>query len=99
MEDGMENRITSYVEEIENFKKSNNFSKAAMKGFYEDLIRIKQDVEKLFNNRVYFLGYPLDDAPFHGWDEESLKNMHDIDNAVRNKVLELYAILLQGLGE
>lgn len=93
------NEISSIKESIREIKKALPYSKVSMKGFYEDLVKIKQKVEILYDEDIFFLGYPLDDAPFHGWDGEKIKEMRKIDKEICKKFEEIYAIILCGLDE
>lgn len=86
-------------DDIEEIKNNFAFSKVPMAGFYKDLLRLKEKIEMLYDENVFYLGYPLDDAPFHGWSGEDLKEMRQIDREICKRFEEIYAIILCGLGE
>lgn len=86
-------------EEIEELKNQFGFSKVSMQGFYDDLAKLKEKIEELYNDNVFYLGCPLEDAPYHGWTGDTLKEMREIDGEVCKRFKEIYAIILCGLGE
>ncbi len=80
--------------------KEQGITKAPMKGFHNDLSKILSLFEGLCNSTtVHYLGYSLSDAPFHGWNGETLKSMNNIDDILTEKMLEIYALLLIGVGQ
>lgn len=85
--------------DIEELKNQFNYPKVKMEGFYKDLIKLKSEIEKVYDENVFYLGYSLDDAPYHGWCGESLKEMREIDREICKKFHEIYAIILCGVGE
>lgn len=84
---------------IEEYKKEFNYSKVKMSGFYNDLVKLKSGIEKLYDESVFYMGYGLDDAPYHGWGGENLKEMREIDKEICKRFYEIYAIILCGIGE
>ena len=85
--------------DIMNIKESFNISKVPMDGFYKDLLKLKVQIEKLYDENVFYLGHPLDDASYHGWSKESLDGMKEINNEICKRFKEVYSIILCGLGE
>ncbi len=75
-----------------------NFNKVPMQGFYDNLLRIKTEIEKFYDDNIFWLGYILNDAPYHGWNAENLSEMREIDREICKKFKEIYAIILKGLG-
>lgn len=86
-------------DEIIKAKEDFGFSKARMSGFYNDLKTLKPEIEKIYDNHVFNLGYGLDDAPYHGWDGENLKGMREIDREICKRFQEIYAIILCGISD
>ena len=84
--------ISERVNEIKNELK---YDKVKMKGFYEDLLKLKGELEEIFDKRFFYLGYGVSDAPYHGWSGEPLKNMRDVDSDIQKKFYEMYAIILK----
>ncbi len=80
-------------------KQEFDFSKAPMKGFYEDLVNLKSNLEDFYDKNVFYLGYLLDEAPYHGWAGDELKKMKEIDREICKRFNEIYAIILRGIGE
>lgn len=94
------NTIFKYqTKEIKELKDRFNYSKVKMSGFYKDLVKLKSEIEKFYDDNVFYLGYSLDDAPFHGWEGKELEEMKEIDREIHNRFLEIYAIILCGIGE
>lgn len=75
-----------------------DYEEASMAGFHEDLERLKAETEKFYDDFVFYLGHSLSDAPYHGWTGEELKEMRQIDKEICDKVKEMYAVILKGLG-
>ena len=80
---------------IDKMKNDFNFSKAPMKGFYEDLLKLKTKIEEFYDENLFYMGYSLDDAPYHGWNGDSLKEMKEIDREIckrfyENNCIEIY---------
>ena len=75
--------------------------KVAMAGVYSDLRELKTIIENLYNDHIFYLSYWENDAPYFGWDasSDSYKNMVAITDGITNKVKEIYALILAGLGE
>ena len=75
--------------------------KVTMAGVYSDLRELKTIIENLYNDHIFYLSYWENDAPYFGWDasSDSYKNMAAITDGITNKVKEIYALILAGLGE
>lgn len=84
---------------IKEIKKNMKYSKATMTGYYENLVKLKTEIEKFYDTNIFYLGYGLDEAGYHGWDSEHLKDMRNIDHEICQKFKEIYAIILCGIGE
>lgn len=96
---GIQGNFKYSESEIANIKESFDISKVPMEGFYKDLLKLKAELEKIYDKNVFYLGYSLDDAPYHGWSGENLKGMREIDREICKRFKEVYAIILCGLGE
>lgn len=77
--------------------------KAEMLGVYTDLKGLKPVIEKLYNDRIFFLSFWEDDCPYFGWSwanaDEKMKSMATITDSITEKFKEIYALILIGLGE
>lgn len=78
-----------------------NLKSVAMLGVRGDLVRLKENIEKFYNDYVFYLSYWESEAPFHGWewskDDGTMKNMAEITDGITQKFLEAYALILSGL--
>lgn len=89
-----------YKNEINEKIEKSNLKPVPMKGLYDELKKLKPIIEEIFEKRVYLMGYALCDAPFHGWtDEEVMANMTTITHGIEEHFVEIYALILAGLGE
>ena len=72
-----------------------------MFGVHEDLEKLKPIIEELYDNHIFYLSYWENDAPYFGWDPSSdrYKNMAAITDGITDKIREIYALILAGLGE
>lgn len=81
----------------------NEYKKATMKCVYDDLIKLKPVIESVFDEHIFFLDYWRCDCGYHGWDwtkdDGTMKNMENITKGITYKFLEIYAMILGGLGE
>jgi hypothetical protein len=84
---------------IQKIKNDMSYEKATMSGFYNDLLKLKTNLEKFYDKHLFYLGYSLSDAPYHGWSGEFLNPMSKIDQEISKRFKEIYAIVLCGLGE
>ena len=82
-------------DKIDKLKNTFDIEKVGMKGFYNDLLKLKKEIEKLYDEHVFYLGYSLSDAPYHGWGgSDELKNMNKVDREICKRFMEIYTILL-----
>ena len=69
----------------------------------EELERLKEHIEKFYDDYIFYLSYWKSDAPYHGWlwseDDGSMKNQAEITDGITHKFYEIYALILSGLGE
>ena len=91
-------------DDIKKYIKKHNLKKVAMNGVYNDLKRLKPIIEKLYNkDDVFYLDYWVNECAYHGWewnkDDGTLANQKFITEEIHNKVIEIYALILAGLGE
>ena len=86
-------------QEINELKEQFDVSKAEMKGYNNELLKLKESLEEFYSKEVFHMGMSLDDAPYHGWFGEPLKNMCKIDKEIHRRFKEIYAIILKGLGD
>lgn len=74
-----------------------------MLGVIEDLKRLKPIIEKLFEDNIAYLSYWESEAPFHGWlwekDGRTMKDMATVTNGITNHFIDIYTLILAGLGE
>ena len=72
-----------------------------MKGVYCDLQKLKPIIEDLYDRHIFYLSYWENDALFFGWDASSdkYKNMAAITDGITDRIKEVYALILAGLGE
>ena len=66
--------------------------KTKKKGTYDTYKKIL-DLINESKEKLYYLGWSLDDMLYHGWSREARKNEIDIYEKVENKVKELKSLL------
>ena len=88
-------------EKINKMIETSGLKEVNMSGVHKDLERLKPVIEELYDNYVFVLSYFLNDAPYFGWDRQSepMKNMAAVTEGITQKVEEIYALILAGLGE
>lgn len=100
-------RDNSYIQfkvqkTMENFKTAGRH-KVAMKGIYDDLTDLKSRIESLYTEKVFDLDSWTDDAPYHGWswkdNYDELQNIIEITGGIEDRFIEIYSLILLGLGE
>lgn len=74
------------------------YNKVQMLGFRKDLVKMQAKLDDLLND-IFEMGYPLMDAPYHGWSGDSLKDAYQVLDRIGSIARELYAVVLVGLGE
>lgn len=80
---------------VEDFIKKANFDKVNMKGMYGTLQKLRDIVSNNFTE-VNHMTY---DIEYHGWHGDTAKNMHNVQNALVKRLLEIYVICQMALGE
>lgn len=82
---------------------NDSLKKVCMQGCYNDLKRLKPIIEKLYDEHIFYLSYWKSDCPYFGWewgkDGGSMKNQAIITDGITEKIEEIYALILAGLGE
>lgn len=80
---------------VEKFINEAQFDQVNMMGMCETLQKLR-DVLKDNFQEVNYMTY---DIEYHGWHGETAKNMHNIENALVTRMLEMYVICQMALGE
>ena len=84
------------------YKLNYKVHKVAINGVLSDLKKLKEDIEKLYDDKVFYLSYWENECPFHGWvwseDDGTMKNMKFITDTITDKFLEIYSLILLGIG-
>lgn len=90
-------------ETINKIIKENNLSPVVMVGVKKDLEKIKPLIEEFYDNNIFYLDYWESECAYHGWswakDNKELENQSKITTGIRQKFLEIYALILAGLNE
>ena len=90
-------------EKIEELIKEYNLSPVIMSGIKDDLKRLKPIIEELYEKEIFWLSYWKSECGYHGWDwskdDGSMENMAIITDGITDRFLEIYALILSGLGE
>lgn len=83
--------------------KENNLSPVAMYGVWQDLQKLKPLIEKFYDENISYLSYWKTECGYHGWDWSKdngrMENQAKITDGISQKFLEIYALILAGLGE
>ena len=93
--DCVKKEIQSHIDRL----KSEGYEKAPMTGVNKDLKRAKEKFEQFYDEAIWEQGWCLTDAPYFGWGIDAIKDMMRITDGIQRKALELYALILVGLGE
>lgn len=80
---------------VEDFINEVDFNKVNMTGMVNTLLELRDVIKDNFQE-VNYMTY---DIEYHGWHGEVAKNMHDINNALVKRMLEMYVICQMALGE
>jgi len=84
------------------FKEENDLRPACMKGVRKDLENMKERIEKDYVDNIFYLDYWETECPYHGWmwseDDGTMKSQAYITEGITNRYLEMYALILLGLG-
>ena len=95
--------FTYCAKQVNKLIDDNGYKMVAMKGVYNDLIKLKPVIENVFDDHVFFLDFWRADCGYHGWDwskdDGTMANMSKITTGITDKFLEIYAMILGGLGE
>lgn len=86
------------IMQLVQYYRNSRYEKVPMVGMRKDLFDLKVKLEDLYED-IFDMGYPLMDAPYHGWSGETLTKMYDIQSRIESLARELYAVVLVGLGE
>lgn len=82
---------------------SYNLTPATMYGVKADLKRLKSIIEKIYDEDIFYLSHWKSECPYHGWswsdDNNALTDMATVTDGITEKFLEIYALILAGLGE
>lgn len=89
--------------EINDIITQSNLKPVVMEGVFNDLKELKPAIEELYDNKIFYLSYFATDAPYFGWigkeAQEKIEEMLKITDAISQKFIEIYALILAGLGE
>ena len=95
--------FTYSADKINKMIDDNGYKPATMTGVRDDLLDLKPIIEKLYDDKIFYLNYWENDAPYHGWvwseDDGRMKNQAVITDGIIEKFKEIYALILAGLGE
>lgn len=90
-------------EKIDKIIKENNLSPVIMLGVKQDLQKLKPIIEKIYDEHIFYLSYWENECGYHGWDwskdNGKMENQAKITDGISQKFLEIYALILAGLGE
>lgn len=86
------------IMQLVQYYRNSRYEKVPMVGMREYLFDLKVKLEEIYGD-IFYMGYTLMDAPYHGWSGEPLKKMNDIQSRIESLARELYAVVLVGLGE
>lgn len=93
--DEINNLITEY--------NNNNIGKVCMEGVKRDLEELKPIIENIYDENIFYLDYWSSECAYHGWDwskdDGTMASQHKITSEITNKFIEIYALILTGLGE
>lgn len=91
------------AEKINKMIEENGLQKVCFQGCYDDLSELKPIIEKMYDDYVFNIDYWTSECGYHGWDwskdDGGLKSQKDITKGIRQKFIEIYALILTGLGE
>lgn len=80
---------------VADFIRETNFNKVNMTGMVDTLLKLRNVIKDNFQE-VNYMTY---DIEYHGWHGEVAKNMHNVENALVVRMLEIYVICQMALGE
>lgn len=91
--------ITIYDKKAKQFAKDCKYTKATMEGVYKDLLKLEEELIKLYHPLIFFLNYYKADAPYMGWEGSDYENMCNLTDDINTKFLELWVLVEKGLGK
>ena len=92
----MSSLLKYHKEKIDQFMTDNSpLTRVTMSGMVNDLQKLKTMIEENYD-RASYMTY---DIEYHGWHGDAAKNMHAIEDAITQRMEEIYALCLIGLGE
>lgn len=80
---------------VADFINEADFKKINMHGMFKTL----KDLKKVIKDNFQRVNYMTYDIEYHGWHGDAAKNMHNIENALVKRMLEMYVICQMALGE
>lgn len=91
------------AEKINQMIEDGGLKKVCMHGVHRDLEKLKSVIEQLYDDSIFYIDYWVSECPYHGWewseDDGALQSQKDITEGIRQKFIEIYALILAGLGE
>lgn len=97
------NNFKYSAKKINEMIEKNGCQKATMIGVYNDLKKLKPIIEKIYDENIFYLSYWKSECVFFGWewdkDDGRMASMAKITDEISEKFLEIYALILAGLGE
>ena len=95
--------FTYTADKINKMIDDNDYKPATMTGVRDNLLDLKPITEKLYDDKIFYLNYWKSECVWHGWDwskdGETMANMDKITTGITDKFLEIYAMILGGLGK
>lgn len=89
--------------EINKMIEESGLQEVCMQGCHNDLEKLKPIIEKLYDEHIFYIDYWVSECVYHGWDwskdNGKLKSQKDITEGISRKFIEIYALILSGLGE
>lgn len=89
-------------EKIGEFMDKNKMQKVDLFGIDHNLQKIKQKIEEIYNEEIFYLSYWKDECVYHGWswakDDGTMENAAKITDGITDKFNEIYALILMGMG-
>ena len=96
-------KFTYSADKINKMIDDNGYKPVAMTGVRDDLLDLKPIIEKLHDDKIFYLNSWQSECAWHGWDwskdDGTMANMAKITTGITDKFLEIYAMILGGLGE
>ena len=100
------NSFTYSADKINKMIDDNGYKPVVMTGIRDNLLDLKPIIENLYDDKIFYLNYWQSECAWHGWDwskdDGTIANMVDMANitiGITDKFLEIYAMILGGLGE